>query len=134
MYRTTRQNSLLRSLLLTSALALVLGCGLIDSLPGRDARCDLRPKKDQCTDLRDFKGPSFATFQGVCATLRAADQGGAYQEDARCDVTGSVGGCQSLNGDGSLQTNWYYLGSHYKTDADVKDECAALQDVVPPTP
>jgi hypothetical protein len=113
--------------------ALLLGCGLLDGLPGRDARCDMRPESEQCTDLRDFKGPSFITFEQLCGTLRATNQGGVFQEDSRCDVTASVGGCQTLNGDGSEQTNWYYPPK-YQTEADVKEECAGGQSVVPPTP
>jgi hypothetical protein len=93
----------------------------------------MRPESNQCTDLRGFKGPSFITFENVCGTLKATNQGGVFQEDARCDVTGSVGGCQALNGDGSEQTNWYYPPK-YNTDADVKEECAGGQSVVPPVP
>lgn len=119
--------------LAVSITCLTTGCDL-SFLGSRDARCDLRPAKDQCTDLREFKGPSFLTFEGVCATLRAAEQGGNFKEDARCDMTGVVGGCQSLNGDGSLQTNWYYSGSKYKAEADVKAECSTGQDFAPPAP
>jgi hypothetical protein len=115
-------------------VVLPAGCGLVDSLPSRDARCDLRPAKDQCTDLREYKGPSFITFQGVCNTLTAAIGGGTYAEDARCDMTGVVAGCRTHNGDGSEQTNWYYSGEKYKTEADVKEECAAGQDVQAPEP
>ena len=114
--------------------AWVSSCGLVDSLPSRDARCDLRPAKDQCTDLREFKGPSFITFQGVCNTLTASIGGGSYQEDARCDMTGVVAGCRAHNGDGSEQTNWYYAGAKYKTEADVKEECSTGQDVQAPEP
>lgn len=110
------------------------GCGLLDSLPSRDARCDLRPAKDQCTDLRDFKGGSFITFQGVCTTLTAAIGGGTYTEDARCDMTGVIAGCRAHNGDGSEQTNWYYAGEKYKTESDVREECASGQELQAPEP
>ncbi|KFE66754.1 hypothetical protein DB31_8968 [Hyalangium minutum] len=33
--------------------SLLSSCGLVDSLPSRDARCDLRPAKDQCTDMAE---------------------------------------------------------------------------------
>jgi hypothetical protein len=115
-------------------VSLLSGCGLVDSLPSRDARCDLRPARDQCTDLRDFKGPSFITFQGVCSTLTAAIGGGTYEEDARCDMTGVIAGCRANNGDGSEQTNWFYSGEEYKTEEDVKEECGSGQDVHPPEP
>jgi hypothetical protein len=98
---------------LTVLASLALGCGLVDNLPSRDARCDLRPARDQCTDLREFKGGSFITFQGVCETLRASTGGGTFAEDARCDMTGVIGGCQASNGDGSEQTNWFYSGEKY---------------------
>ncbi|WP_224241168.1 hypothetical protein [Hyalangium gracile] len=112
-----------------------LGCGLLDdTLPGRDARCDMRPAYDQCTDLRDFKGPSFFTFEGVCGTLRAAVGSADYQEDARCDMAGVIGGCRAHNGDGSDQTNWFYSGEKYKTEADVKEECGNGQDFQAPEP
>jgi len=110
------------------------GCGLLDSLPSRDARCDLRPAEDQCTDVREFKGPSFATFQGVCTTLTAAIGGGSYTEDARCDMTGVVAGCRTHNGDGSEQTNWFYAGDKYKTEADVREECSTGQELQAPEP
>ncbi|MDY7231734.1 hypothetical protein [Hyalangium rubrum] len=113
---------------------LFLGCGLLDELPSRDARCDLRPAYDQCTDLREFKGPSFFTFEGVCETLRASTSGGSYREDARCDMTGVVGGCQTSHGDGSEQTNWYYSGDKYKTESDVREECDSGQEFTAPVP
>lgn len=121
----------LRLLLLA---CLSLGCGLVDDLPGKDARCDLRPARDQCTDLRDFKGPSFITFQGVCDTLKASTGGGTFTENARCDMTGVVGGCMGHNGDGSDQTNWYYSGEDYTAEADVREECESYQSFAPPTP
>jgi hypothetical protein len=133
MFQSTRQNPLLLAALVASTSVLLSGCGLLDDLPSRDARCDMRPESDQCTDLRDFKGPSFITFDNLCGTLEATNQGGAFQEDARCNVTGSVGGCQALNGDGSEQTNWYFPPK-YNTEADVKEECAGGQSFVPPTP
>lgn len=133
MYKTPRPNSMLLATVLAAAPALLTGCGLLDGLPSRDARCDMRPQTAQCTDLRDFKGPSFITFQNVCDTLRATQQGGVFQEDARCDVAGSVGGCQTHNGDGSLQTNWYYPPK-YTTEAEVKEECAGGQGFAPPMP
>lgn len=117
---------------LTLLASLALSCGLVDDLPSRDARCDLRPADDQCTDLREFKGPSFITFEGVCETLRAAKGSATFAEDARCDMTGAIGGCQSSNGDGSEQTNWYYSGTKYKTEADARAECDSNQAFVPP--
>lgn len=117
---------------LTLLAGLTLSCGLVDNLPSRDARCDLRPEKAQCTDLREFKGPSFLTFEGVCGTLKAATGSATFEEDARCDMTGVIGGCQSSNGDGSEQTNWYYSGTEYTDEADAREECESYQSWVPP--
>ncbi|MFE8596838.1 hypothetical protein [Archangium violaceum] len=133
MYRTLRQNPLLLAALVASSSVLLPGCGLLDGLPSRDARCEMRPETAQCTDLRGFKGPTFITFENVCDTLAAVNQGGVFEEDARCDVTGSVGGCQAVHGDGSEQTNWYFPPK-YTSEADVKEECAGGQGFVPPTP
>ncbi len=125
-----RKSSL--TLLALSTLCLA-GCGALSGvLATRDARCDLRPKDDQCTDLRDFRGPSFITFQGVCNTLKSASGAGEYKEDARCDTTGAVGGCQSTSADGTKQTNWYYSGAKYKAKADVEAECDSGQSYVAP--
>lgn len=112
------------------AAVLVVGCGSL--IPSREGRCDLRPARDQCTDLRDFKGPTLITFRGVCETLRAALDGGSYTEDARCEATGAIGGCQSSSVDGSKQTNWYYSGSKYQTEADARAECESAMRFVTP--
>ncbi len=133
MYRTSRPNSILLATLVASAPALLAGCGLLDGLPSRDARCEMRPEREQCTDWRDFKGPSFATMEGVCATLKTANQGGVFQVDARCDVTGSVGGCGSTSLDGTQQTNWFYP-PRFTSEAEVKEECGNGQEYIPPTP
>jgi len=90
----------------------------------QEARCDLRPGKSQCTDIRKFRGPSLVTFQGVCNSLKAASKDATgYQEDVTCPTTEMWGGCQTENGDGSLQTNWFYKGDDYKTEDDAKKEC-----------
>ncbi len=90
----------------------------------QQALCDLRPGTPQCTDIRKFRGPSLATFQGVCGTLTAAKQNATgYKEGATCPTTDMLGGCQSTNGDGSLQTNWFYTSDKFKTEDDAKKEC-----------
>ena len=90
----------------------------------KQARCDLRPGKAQCTDIRKFAGPSLATFEGVCSSLKSASQNATgYQEDEVCPSTDMWGGCQTKNGDGSLQTNWFYKGGDYKTEDDARKEC-----------
>lgn len=97
------------------------GCG---SFFQQQARCDLRPRNDQCTDIRDFIGPSLITFEGVCTTLIAAhDNEGSYTANARCDSENALGGCQSKSVEGSKQTNWYYAGDKYKTEDDVRAKC-----------
>jgi hypothetical protein len=95
----------------------------IHPLGTQDGRCDLRPKKDQCTDWRDFSGPSMATMQGTCSSLTSAQGGGSWTEGARCDASGMWGGCQTKSADGTLQTNWLYKGDKYKTVDDAKAEC-----------
>jgi hypothetical protein len=90
----------------------------------QQARCDLRPGKAQCTDIRKFKGVSLITFQGVCDSLKASSANATgYQDDATCPPPEMWGGCQTENGDGSLQTNWFYKGDDYKTEEDAKKEC-----------
>ena len=106
----------------------IVGCSDIvqDASPfsEQQALCDLRPGKAQCTDIRKFKGPSLITFQNVCTSLEAASKNATgYKEDATCPVAEMWGGCQTENGDGSLQTNWFYKGDDYKTEADAKAEC-----------
>jgi len=90
----------------------------------KEALCDLRPGDAQCTDIRKFSGPSLITFQQVCDSLKSGKQNTTgYKEDATCPTTDMLGGCQTKNGDGSLQTNWYYKSDKFKTEADVRTQC-----------
>jgi hypothetical protein len=121
---------MIRSFALASIAVVVLSVGCSDLVQSaspfeeKEALCDLRPGKPQCTDIRKFKGPSLVTFQGVCTTLKAAVQGASgYKDDATCPTAEMWGGCQTENGDGSLQTNWFYKGDKYKTEDDAKKEC-----------
>ncbi len=99
----------------------------------KKARCDLRPGTPQCTDVRKFAGPSLATFEGVCGSLKQSKQNATgYEEDQTCPVTDMWGGCQSTSGDGSQQTNWYYKSDKYKTEADARAECDSNQSFVAP--
>jgi hypothetical protein len=101
--------------------------------PEKQARCDLRPTEPQCTDIRKFTGPSLATFEGVCNSLRNSKPGATgYQEAEVCPSTEMWGGCQTKNGDGSLQTNWFYKGDKFKTEADAQAECDDATWVPPP--
>ncbi len=120
--------SLSRCLAAGFALVLIVGCSDIvqsaSPFSEQEALCDLRPGKAQCTDIRKFKGPSLVTFQGVCTSLKAASKDATgYKEDATCPTAEMWGGCQTENGDGSLQTNWFYKGDSYKTEEDAKKEC-----------
>lgn len=112
-----------------TSFVLALGCGL-SPFPEKSASCDLRPKADQCTDIRKFKGPSLVTFQGVCTTLVAAKQSGAYAEGKVCPSEEMWGGCQAKSLDGSEQTNWYYKGTHYMAVENAKAECESGQNWV----
>jgi hypothetical protein len=117
----------------TSLLVLFLSlasCGGL--LSPKIARCDLRPKRDQCTDIREFRGPSLVTFQGVCDTLKAAAGGATYTDGATCDSAVSLGGCQGSSADGSKQTNWYYQGTSYPDANAAKAECDTGQSWVEP--
>ncbi len=49
-------------------------------------------------------------------------------------IGGPVWWCQVEDGDGSLQTNWYYKGSRYTSEADVTEECSGGQKFAPPAP
>jgi len=113
-----------------------LSCGdLLDQAPLgiKQARCDLRPERPQCTDIRNFKGPSLITFEGVCETLRATTKSASYEEGAVCDLTDAWGGCQSSNIDGHRQTNWFYKGDDkYPDEATAKAECESGDDWVLP--
>lgn len=101
--------------------ALVTSCGF---LPSQEGRCDLRPKSPQCTDIRNFVGPSLITFESVCNSLIAAsDNQGTYTSNARCDSDKALGGCQTKNADGSKQTNWYYQSDKYPDVAAVQAKC-----------
>ena len=124
---------LLRPCLALASLSLLFGCSSLNPLPEKQASCDLRPADDQCTDLRKYKGATLVTFQGVCGTLTAAKPGATgYKEDATCSTTAMLGGCQTDNGDGSVQSNWYYTGKKYKTADDVKAQCSSGQTFAPP--
>jgi hypothetical protein len=124
----------------SAALAVLLFVGACSNLiqeaspfSEKQALCDLRPGKPQCTDVRKFKGPSLVTFQGVCGTLKASVQGATgYKEDATCPTADMLGGCQSESSDGSLQTNWFYKSDKYKTEDDAKKECDSGQKWVAP--
>lgn len=118
-----------RLLLLSAVLALV-GCGSL--LPARDVACDFRPARAQCTDLRGTRSPTTANIRLFCDAIFATIDGGSYTEDARCDVTGSLGGCQATFVDGSKQTNWYYQGTRYADEAAARAECSGGQAFVPP--
>jgi hypothetical protein len=99
----------------------------------KQALCDLRPGKPQCTDIRKFSGPTLATFQNVCNSLKAsAKDATGYKEGQTCPVADMWGGCQSVSGDGSQQTNWFYKGDKYKTEADAKTECDSSSTWVGP--
>lgn len=115
----------MKNLALVSILAIVVGsvaCSAaedLNPLPTSNGRCDFRPKKPQCTDLRNYKSaaPAKNIMQGICVE-GVADEG-------TCSTDGMLGGCQSDGGSGALQTNWYYSGDKYKTVDDVKAQCVS---------
>ncbi|MCU0700334.1 MAG: hypothetical protein MUC96_27815 [Myxococcaceae bacterium] len=116
---------------LIAALVVVSSaCGLV---PGRSARCDLRPQTPQCTDWRNNLQPVFATQQALCMTLGATSAGGVFSEGQTCPTEEMWGGCQTRAADGSLQTNWYYKSEKYKTREAAQAECASAMTFVDPS-
>lgn len=98
----------------------------------KQALCDLRPGTPQCTDIRKFSGPSLLTFENVCGSLKSSKPNATgYKEGETCPTTDMLGGCQTKNGDGSLQTNWYYKSAEYKTEDDAKKSCGSATWVGP---
>lgn len=112
----------------------LLGCdAILDQSPlgTRSAACELRPVRGQCTDVREFAGPTLATFEALCESLIATAGDGEYLDGEVCDTTGSWGGCQTENVDGSLQTNWYFPDD-YASAEDAQAECSGGQVWVDP--
>lgn len=89
----------------------------LNPVPASNGRCDFRPKKPQCTDLRNYKAavPAEQVMKGICVE--------GTSSDGTCPVDGMLGGCQTANDSGSKQTNWYYSGEKYKSADDVKKQC-----------
>ena len=117
-----------RRLLALASITLAVGCSDIvqeaSPFSEQQALCDLRPGTPQCTDIRKFKDVSLVTFQGVCSSLQSAKKDATgYKDDATCPTADMWGGCQTENGDGSLQTNWFYKSDKYETEEDAKKEC-----------
>lgn len=113
---------------LTTLISLT-GCGL----GGRNARCDMRPSTPQCTDWRNSLTPVWTTQEALCRTLGATSAGGTFAEGQTCPTTDMLGGCQSVQGDRSLQTNWFYKSDKYKTKDDARAECAGSMTFVDPS-
>lgn len=110
-----------------------MACSVASSITGnKSARCDLRPGKPQCTDWRDSHTPSTVTFQGVCNTLGGATGSGTFADDAKCDITDMIGGCQSSSTDGSKQTNWFYKSTQYPDATTAQKECSSGSTFVGP--
>ncbi len=125
----------LRSAALFFAVLCGSACSLADAnpFPEKQGRCELRPVDDQCTDWREFQGPSMLAIQGTCETLAAAKKGaGGWTEGKTCDTAGMFGGCQSKSADGTKQTNWYYEGEKIKTIDEAKAKCDDDQTWVSP--
>lgn len=111
---------------LTLALLITAGCGLGTAT----ARCELRPGKAQCTDIRNALPPTILSLKTLCGTLSTAiADAGVFTDGQACDTSGSVGGCQAIQGDGSKQTNWYFAP---KTTADAQMECGNSAKFVTP--
>ena len=105
-------------------------CGFIG---GRSARCDLRPNTPQCTDWRNNLQPVWTVQESVCTTLGGTGAGGTFTASQTCPTTDMLGGCQVRAADGSLQTNWYYTSTKYKTKEDAKAECDNGMSFVDPS-
>jgi hypothetical protein len=95
------------------AVLFLAACGSASS--NATGSCDTRATNTACGE---FVGPS-----DVVATYKAACAGNGTWKDARCDRTGTVGGCQNM--DASLKltyTNWFYAPT---TAAVVMQDCRA---------
>lgn len=113
-------------LLAVLSTMIVAGCG------GSSARCDLRPSTPQCTDWRGQVAPVWVTQEALCRTLGTTSAGGTFTAGATCPVEEMWGGCQATLGDGSKQTNWYYKGQKYPTEADAQKNCDSGMAWLPP--
>ena len=112
-------------------VVLASSCGFIGG--GRSARCDLRPNTPQCTDWRNSLQPVWTVQEGVCGTLGATGAGGSFSANQTCPTTDMLGGCQARSADGTMQTNWYYTSTKYKTKDDAKAECDSGMSFVDPS-
>jgi hypothetical protein len=105
-------------------------CGFIG---GRSARCDLRPNTPQCTDWRNNLQPVWTVQESVCTTLGGTGAGGTFTASQTCPTADMLGGCQVRAADGSLQTNWYYTSTKYKTKDDARADCDTGMSFVDPS-
>ncbi len=108
------------------ALVVAAGCGLGTA----SSRCELRPAKNQCTDVRNALPTTAAGLRAVCGMLTFAyPDAGGFTDAKTCDTTGSVGGCEALQGDGAKQTNWFFPPS---TADSVRSDCGNSSKFVTP--
>jgi hypothetical protein len=121
---------MVRSFGVVAVVVLTSSCGFIG---GRSARCDLRPQTPQCTDWRNNLQPVWTVQEAVCATLGSTGQGGTFSANSTCPTTDMLGGCQARSAEGSLQTNWYYVSTRYKTKDDARAECESNMSFVDPS-
>ena len=110
-------SKVLGSMVCTALFVSLVGCG------GGNARCDMRPQTPQCTDWRGSVSPVWTVQEGLCKTLAGTSTGGVFMSGATCPVEEMWGGCQATQGDGSKQTNWYYMGDKYKTIESAQSNC-----------
>ena len=104
-------------------MTLFVGLSTMVACGGGNARCDMREKTPQCTDWRGSLNPTWVTQEALCATLGGTGVGGVFQKGETCPTDGMWGGCQATFGDGSKQTNWYYMGDKYKTLESAQANC-----------
>lgn len=104
----------------------VVGCGLGTA----SSRCELRPQQSQCTDVRNALPTTAAALGAVCSMLTLAyPDAGGFTNGKTCDTTASVGGCQTIQGDGAKQTNWFFPP---QTADGVRSDCGNSAKFVTP--
>lgn len=113
-------------------MTLFVGLSTMVACGGGNARCDMREKTPQCTDWRGSLNPTWVTQEALCATLGGTGVGGVFQKGETCPTDGMWGGCQATFADGSKQTNWYYKGQKYPTEADAQKNCDNGMTWLPP--
>ena len=85
--------------------------------------CDLRknsPASQECRDYESASAQFISTYKGTCTNAAA-------WQDALCNRSGALGGCQTMipNLGGGTLTQWYFAQSGLMTQSDVQAKCTS---------